>query len=231
MDHSDKLQSKLKVLIIGSNSCIAQALITELEQTHQVVTLSREQTDYSEASLAQHYRQFATIGVFDRIICCTGILHDQQVSPEKNLKQVNAPGLAHYFQVNTIVPMLCLKHFHSLLDRKNGAVFACLSAMVGSIKDNRAGGWYGYRSSKAALNMLVKTTAIEVARSNKTASIVAIHPGTTISDLSAPFAGNVSKEKYYTPQQSAKRIISVMANLSSKDSGAFLNWNGEPLPW
>ena len=222
---------KPNALVIGSNGTIASALIEELARTHRVATLSRQQTDYTEPSLQKVSEELSALGGFDRIICCVGILQDSEVSPEKNLKQVTAAGLAHYFQVNSKVPMLCLKHFHALLSRKQPSVFACLSAMVGSIEDNQLGGWYGYRSSKAALNMLLKTTAIEVARTNKNARIVAIHHGTTVSALSAPFAANVKQENYYTPQQSASRIIKVMQELGSEDNGRFFNWNGEQLPW
>lgn len=222
---------KPNALVIGSNGAIAQALIELLGQTHQVATLSRQNTDYSEASLQEAFRGFSSLGDFDYIICCAGVLKDEIVRPEKNSKQVTAQGLAHYFQINSIVPMLCLKHFHPLLSRKKASVFVCLSAMVGSIEDNHLGGWYGYRSSKAALNMLIKTTAIEVARSNKNARIIAVHPGTTVSELSAPFAANVKQGNYYTPRKSASRILKVMTKLDSQDTGSFFNWNGEKLPW
>lgn len=223
--------NKPNALVIGSNGTIGKALIEQLSATHQVATLSRQKTDYSESSLQEAAREFAALGDFDRIVCCIGVLQDSLVSPEKNLNQVTAAGLEYYFKVNTILPMLCLKYFHSLLSRQRTSVFACLSAMVGSIEDNKLGGWYGYRSSKAALNMLVKTTAIEVARVNKNARIIAVHPGTTESELSAPFAANVKQENYYTPTQSANRIVSVMQQLGKDDSGSFYNWNGAKLPW
>ena len=222
---------KPHALVIGSRGAIAQALIEQLGETHTVVTLSRQHTDYSEQSLEKLSREYAALGEFDRIVCCTGTLQDSQVSPEKNLKQVSAEGLQHYFEINTILPMLCLKHFHPLLSRHSTSVFACLTALVGSIEDNHLGGWYGYRSSKAALNMLVRNTAIEVGRFNKSARIVAIHPGTTISELSAPFAANVKPGKYYTPNQSASRIIKVMQQQANQSSGGFFNWDGHRLPW
>ena len=222
---------KPNALVIGSNSAIAKALIELLGTTHRVATLSRQHTDYSESSLQQAFRKFSELGDFDRIICCVGVLQNSIASPEKNLNQITAEGLEHYFRINSIIPMLCLKHFHPLLSRRSTSVFACLSAMVGSIEDNRLGGWYGYRSSKAALNMLVKTTAIEVARSNKNARVVAIHPGTTVSELSAPFSSNVKQQNYYSPQKTASRIVKVMQELGSEDNGLFFNWNGEKLAW
>ena len=222
---------KPNALVIGSNGTIGRALFEQLAQTHRVSTLSRQQTDYTELSLQEHFRELSALGDFDRIVCCVGVLHDTSVSPEKNLQQVSAAALQHYFQINSIIPMLCLKVFHPLLSRQNASVFTCLSAMVGSIGDNRLGGWYGYRSSKAALNMLVKTTAIEITRTNKNARIIAVHPGTTVSELSAPFAANVAQDNYYTPQQSATRIIKIMDRLRAEDSGKFFNWNGDTLPW
>jgi NAD(P)-dependent dehydrogenase (short-subunit alcohol dehydrogenase family) len=118
-----------------------------------------------------------------------------------------------------------------LLDKSEPSQFAFLSAMVGSIGDNRLGGWYGYRSSKAALNMIVKTASIEVSRSNKMAAFAVIHPGTTIGSLSKPFASGIPKNKYYTAEQSASRILSLTESLTPEQSGSFFNWDGSHLPW
>lgn len=218
-------------LIIGANSAIGRAMADALWETHNLYTLSRDDTDYSESSLASFAETLEKRGPFHRIINCIGTLHDNVVQPEKSLKQLDAAKLAHYYQINTILPALCIKHFHHLLDRDEPSVFASLSAMVGSIGDNRLGGWYGYRSSKAALNMIVKTASLEVRRVNKQAAIVAIHPGTTVSDLSAPFAKNVQRDKYYTPAQSATRILHVLSEVTPADTGAFLNWDGGRIEW
>ncbi|MDB4511975.1 SDR family NAD(P)-dependent oxidoreductase [Arenicella sp.] len=217
--------------MIGSNGTIGAAIVQQLSNDYSVQTLSQTDTDYSNTSLTEHFERLSKIGRFEVIICCIGVLHDDIVSPEKNLKDIDADRLAHYFKINSILPMLCLQKFTPLLSADPYSVFACLSAMVGSTTDNQLGGWYGYRSSKAALNMLVKNTAIEVARSNRKTSIIAIHPGTTVGDLSAPFAKNIDPKKYYTPEQSATRIINVMQSVTPQQSGQFFNWNGENIPY
>ncbi len=217
--------------MIGSNGAIGAAMVKELSKTKTVETLSQTDTDYSSASLSAHFKRLNKLGHFEVIICCIGTLHDDVVRPEKNLKDIDAERLAHYFRVNSILPMLCIQKFVPLLSRDTPSVFACLSAMVGSINDNELGGWYGYRSSKAALNMLIKTSAIEVSRSNPNANIIAIHPGTTMGSLSAPFANNIKLEKYYTPEQSAARISKVMQSMSRQQSGQFFNWDGSNIPY
>ena len=153
------------------------------------------------------------------------------MSPEKRLSQLNTDALTEYFRINTVIPSLCLRFFHKLLDKQSSSKFVFLSAMVGSIGDNQLGGWYGYRSSKAALNMMVKTASIEVKRSNKKACLAVIHPGTTQGPLSKPFSAGVSKDKYYTPAQSAQRIIELSESLEAEQTGQFFNWDGSLLPW
>ena len=229
--------AKRNALVIGSNGTIGKAINTELADDFNVFTLSQTDTDYSSESLAQHQVKLAAHGSFHRIVCCIGVLHNEALRPEKSLTQIDADKLAAYFRINSILPMLCLQSFIPLLAKSDpaqpdkNAVFACLSAMVGSIEENQLGGWYGYRSSKAALNMLIKTTAIEVARKNKNAVIAAIHPGTTIGNLSDPFKKNINKLKYYSPDCSAKRICDVMENLTEKQSGDFFNWDGSRIAW
>lgn len=218
-------------LVIGANGTIGKAICSELSASGELHTLSREQTDYSEASLIEHTARLNALGKFDNIICCIGTLHNEIVAPEKKLADITAEKLSEYYRVNTILPALCLKYFSPLLVKESDSSFVFLSAMVGSIQDNKLGGWYGYRSSKSALNQLIKTASVEVRRSNKKACLAAIHPGTTQGPLSKPFAANVAEGKYYTPQQSAQRIIAVMRSLSADQSGAFLNWDGSPIPW
>lgn len=222
---------KRKALVIGSNGTIGSAICSLLESEYDVVKISRKNSDFSEESLQQHALQLSESRSFSRIICCIGVLHDDVVSPEKSLKQIQVDKLQHYFYVNSILPALCIKYFHQILDKSTPSSFACLSAMVGSTKDNHLGGWYGYRASKAALNSLVKTSSIEINRTNKKACLIAIHPGTTVGDLSAPFAKNVKPEKYYTPVQSAQRILQVMDSLSARQSGNFYNWDGNLIDW
>jgi len=218
-------------LVIGSQGTIGQAIVSELEKSYKVIALSRADTDYSAQSLEHHAERLKQTSPFTVIVCCIGVLHDETVFPEKSLKDIDAKRLLHYFHINSVLPMLCLQKFVGLLDKKSNSVFACLSAMVGSIADNELGGWYGYRSSKAALNMLVKNTSIEVKRNNKSASIIAIHPGTTIGKLSKPFASNIDPKKYYAPDLSAKRIVNVIEAIEPQQSGRFFNWDGEDIAY
>lgn len=225
------MNKKSNALVIGSSGAIGKALATELKMNYEVQTISRETSDYSERSLSSHSQALRESGAYRLIICCIGSLHTDKIQPEKRLDDLNAEQLRATYQVNTILPALCLRFFHDLLDQGTPSAFVVLSAMVGSITDNRLGGWYGYRSSKAALNMIIKTASIEITRTNKQATIAAIHPGTTISPLSQPFSSRVPKGKYYTPQQSARRIIEVAETLTPDRSGAFLNWDGTQIAW
>lgn len=225
------LSMNRKALIIGSNGTIGKALLETLSTGYDVRALSRQDTDYSDASLERIATNLAKDGPFQLIVCCIGVLHNEVLKPEKRLSQLDAGVLAEYFRINTIVPSLCLKHFCGLLDKQQTATFVALSAMVGSISDNNLGGWYGYRSSKAALNMMVKTASIEVTRSNKHSCLLAVHPGTTMGALSKPYSSRVSKDKYYSALQTATRISALVDNVTAADSGHFLNWDGLELAW
>ncbi len=228
--------TKKRALLIGANGTIGSALAGHMRDQYELYTLSRVDTDYSEASLESITRGYneMTRGdgrAFSTIICCVGTLHNDVVAPEKRLSQLNAAALAEYYRINTIIPALCLRFFHTLLDKNAPSQFVFLSAMVGSIGDNNLGGWYGYRSSKSALNQIVRTGAIEVKRGNKNASLAVIHPGTTIGPLSKPFASGISKDKYYTPVQSAERILRLTQSITAEQSGCFFNWDGSQIPW
>jgi NAD(P)-dependent dehydrogenase (short-subunit alcohol dehydrogenase family) len=223
-----------RTLIIGANGTIGSALVRYLRQQSdhtELYTLSRENCDYTEDSFKQHATRLKDAGTFRSIIICIGSLHNQIVTPEKRLSQLSAEVLQEYFRINTILPSLCIKHFARLLDKTQPSQMVALSAMVGSIADNQLGGWYGYRSSKAALNMIFKTASIEISRSNKMACLATIHPGTTQGPLSKPFASGVSNDKYYTPDQSAERIWSLTKGLQAQQTGSFFNWDGSILPW
>lgn len=226
-------EEQKNVLLIGANGTIGAALadLISSDRSTKLYKLSRDDTDYSEESLADHANTLKLAGVFSQIICCIGTLHNDVVSPEKRLAHLSQDVLSQYFQINTILPALCIKHFVGLLDKQNSSQFIALSAMVGSIGDNQLGGWYGYRSSKAALNMMIKTASIEVARSNKKVCLAVVHPGTTQGPLSKPFAGGVSKDKYYTPAQSAERIWTLSKELTASQTGSFFNWDGSKLEW
>ncbi|MEM1411618.1 MAG: SDR family NAD(P)-dependent oxidoreductase [Pseudomonadota bacterium] len=160
-----------------------------------------------------------------------GILHESGVRPEKSLTQLKRSALQRVFDINAFAPLLLAQAVLPLTPRQAPTHFAALSAMVGSIGDNRIGGWYAYRASKSALNQLLKTLAIEGRRTHPGLCVTSIHPGTTDTDLSKPFQGNVPEGKLYTPAQSAARILRVVCAGRPENSGRFMNWNGQALPW
>ena len=165
------------------------------------------------------------------MINCIGILHDGEMQPEKSLRQINSEQLLRYFQVNSIGAMLLFKYIQPLLKHGDRSIIATISAKVGSIGDNQSGGWYGYRASKAALNMFIKTTSIEYKRTCPQAIVVALHPGTTDTKLSLPFQRNVPPEKLFSVDQTVAQLLKVIDKLKSDDSGEFFAWDGSRLPW
>ncbi len=182
-----------------------------------------------EAAAARIAERLQTGSALRLVIDATGFLHGAGFEPEKSLRQLDPAHMAHAFAVNAIGPALLMKHFLPLLARSGKAVFATLSAKVGSIGDNRLGGWYSYRASKAALNQLVHTAAIELTRRQPQAICVALHPGTVATALSSPFSK--SGLDVQTPEVAAARLLSVIDGLTAADSGGFFNHHGEALPW
>jgi NAD(P)-dependent dehydrogenase (short-subunit alcohol dehydrogenase family) len=168
----------------------------------------------------------AVPGPVSRLIITTGMLHDGQQSPEKSWRDLDAARLMRSFAVNTVAPMIVAKHFIPLLPRRERAVIAFLSARVGSISDNRTGGWHGYRASKAALNMMVKNLGIELARSHPEAIVVALHPGTVDTAMSKPFQAGVAPGKLFTPAVAAAHLLRVIDTLTPDDSGGHFAWDG-----
>jgi NAD(P)-dependent dehydrogenase (short-subunit alcohol dehydrogenase family) len=165
------------------------------------------------------------------VIHCSGILHEPGLKPEKSLHQCKPNTLRRLFEVNSIGPLMTAQQVIPLIPTKRPTHFAALSAMVGSISDNRLGGWYGYRASKAALNQFLRTLSIECRRTHPDLCITAIHPGTTDTALSAPFQSNVKPGKLYTPEQSAARILEVVLAGTPEESGRFVSWDGSQLPY
>ena len=168
-------------------------------------------------------------GPVDLVIVATGMLHEGGHGPERALREIDADRLARSFAINAIGPALVLRHFAPLLPRHGRSAIALLSARVGSISDNRSGGWYGYRASKAALNMLVRTAAIEIARTRPEALCVALHPGTVDTALSAPFQGSVAPERLFTPGFAAERLLAVLDALGPAASGRCYGWDGAEI--
>lgn len=167
----------------------------------------------------------------DFVINAAGILHEHDLQPEKSLSQCQQDSLMRLFQVNSVGPLMLARAVIPLMPKNRLGHFAVLSAMVGSIGDNRLGGWYGYRASKAALNQFMRTLAVECRRSHPQLCITAIHPGTTDTALSQPFQTNVRPGKLYTASQSAARILQEVSASNAEQSGHFINWDGAPIPW
>ncbi len=168
----------------------------------------------------------------DLIINCAGLLHDSaRMQPEKRLADVSAASLQRSYAVNAIGPLLIAKHFESLLPRHDRCVFANLSARVGSIGDNRLGGWYAYRASKAAQNMITRNLSIELYRRARGIVCVALHPGTVDTRLSRPFQSNVSENQLFSPDRAACQLLSVIDGLRCEANGRFFAWDAKPIPW
>lgn len=166
----------------------------------------------------------------DLIVNCVGILDTENGRPEKSLRDISVRQLTEYFAVNSMITPLLAKVFRPLLRSKEISLFASISAKVGSIGDNRLGGWYGYRASKAALNMFVKNISLEFSQHKIPCVVLAIHPGTTETSLSKAYISR-SKLKIHSPLETAKNILSVMDKSSLADSGKFLDWQGVEMPW
>ncbi|MEP4051508.1 MAG: SDR family NAD(P)-dependent oxidoreductase [Litorimonas sp.] len=235
----------LRCVVVGSSGGIGAALTEQLVQTDQVArihALSRSGRSHpspkvanltfdfmDEDSLIAAAQSLQEVGPIDLILVATGLLQGEGISPEKNLRALSHDGLAKSFEINTIGPAMTAKYFVPLLRRDEKAVFAALSARVGSISDNRLGGWYAYRASKAALNMVIKTLAIEISRRFKKQIIVGLHPGTVDTNLSKPFQGNVPEGKLFTADYSAEKLLSVVDGLSGADSGNLFDWAGKQI--
>jgi NAD(P)-dependent dehydrogenase (short-subunit alcohol dehydrogenase family) len=236
-----ELEESALVLIIGASGGLGRALMDEVVArwpSAELMGLSRRSTpaldlldESSIVSAACHVQTSlqASGRHLALIVDATGWLHGCGWMPEKSWRQLDPAHLAHQFAVNATGPALLMKHFLPLLPRHKRAVFATLSAKVGSIGDNNLGGWWGYRAAKAALNQFVRTASIELARSHPQAICVALHPGTAETALSQPFSR--SGLSVVAPEAAAKRLLLVINGLRCEHTGGFFNHSGEPLPW
>lgn len=223
-----------KALVVGSRGGLGSAFMNHLKADPQCAGawgLGRETVPsvdfHDELSLPAAAQALAGEAPFQLIIVATGVLHTDRASPEKRLADLSLSALEEVFRVNVFGPALVLRHFAPLLDRQHGRM-ALLSAKVGSIGDNRLGGWYSYRASKAALNMVVRTAAIELRRTHPGATLAALHPGTVKSALSRPFRGD---EIGRDAAAASADMLGVIAGLSPEDSGGFFAYDGQRLPW
>jgi NAD(P)-dependent dehydrogenase (short-subunit alcohol dehydrogenase family) len=223
-----------RALVIGSSGTIGSAFLELLENDpacSEVTGINRNSEnpiDYQDLTSIEAAAQgLAEKSPFQLIINTIGVLHSSDWMPEKKLDDLNPAQLQTLMQVNAIGPGLTIKSFSKLLDPA-GSVMASLSAKVGSIEDNRLGGWYSYRASKAALNMLIKTAAIELARTKPNITLIALHPGTVNSRLSQPFKG---QQIGRPPLDAARDMLNVLLSVDKEDSGTFISYAGERLPW
>ena len=230
-------------VVIGASGGIGRALTRQIVATGRfgaVHALSRSGDDAplgaidgridleDEASIAAAAARLETAPRL--VIVASGRLHGRGLTPEKALRMLDPAAMHQAFAVNTIGPALVAKHFTPLFQREGRSVFAALSARVGSISDNRLGGWHSYRASKAALNMLIATIAIELARTRPAALCVGLHPGTVDTGLSKPFQGGVPGERLFTAAHSAAALLQVIDGLTPPDSGGLFAWDGARIP-
>lgn len=231
------MENKLKnIAVIGAAGGIGSAFAKILASEYLDANLNffsrsgSSAIDYSsEASIASAAALASAQGPLDLIIVCNGLLHGADIMPEKSLKELSAEKFHRVFEANTIVPALIAKHFIPMLNNQTPSVFAALSARVGSISDNQLGGWYAYRASKAALNMIIKNAAIETARFNKQAIIVGLHPGTVDTNLSKPFQKGIPQNKLFSPEECALNLLNVMNALTPAQSGKCFAWDGQEI--
>ncbi|MEP3332203.1 SDR family NAD(P)-dependent oxidoreductase [Sedimentitalea sp.] len=218
-----------RALVIGASGGIGTAIVNQLATRGVDVTgLSRKRDGLDVTDMTSVDRLLvAQTGPFDLIFVATGILAPNGDSPEKSLDQIDGARMAEIMAVNCIGPALILRHVPRLLPRKERAVVAVLSARVGSIGDNRLGGWYAYRASKAAANQILRTAAIEIGRSHRDAAVVALHPGT----VETRFTRNYPADSKVKPEAAAENLLRVIDDIGPAQSGRFFDWAGKEVPW
>ena len=243
------LHANANTAVIGASGGIGRAFVNWLaddDRVDSVYAFSRSPVDWGnrarvhgatldltdEASIQAASELATAHSPLDLVIVASGILHrDPDIKPEKSMREVDSQALADVFAINTIGPTLVAKHFLPKLRRKHKTVFAALSARVGSISDNRLGGWASYRMSKAALNMMVRTMAIEQARRLPESVVVALHPGTVDTALSQPFTQGVNSSSLFSPTSAAEKLLQVVDGSRPEDSGGFFAYDRSPIEY
>ena len=246
MSQLKSFPEELNVAVIGASGGIGSEFVRQLaddERVASVSALARSPHDQvtgkirpgtidicDEASVRDAASEAARDRELDLVIVATGILHHgDAIQPEKSIRDIEADAMMHVLRINTVGPALVARHFLPHMRRDAKSVFAALSARVGSIGDNRLGGWVSYRSSKAALNMMLKTLSIEHARGFPESVIAGLHPGTVDTQLSAPFQRRVPEGKLFTPSKSVQHMLSVIDSLVPADSGGVFAWDGSRI--
>lgn len=236
---------KLNIAIIGASGGLGKAFINELANRQDVeniyafarsdISFAIDKVTFANIDLTfedtiQAAAELTTdTGPLDLVIVATGILHTDNLSPEKSIRDLTSQKMHEVYQINTVGPALVGKYFIPKLAKHSRAVFAALSARVGSIQDNLYGGWYAYRASKAALNMVVRNFSIELGRMHKQMIFVSLHPGTVDTKLSKPYQKSAGKDQIFSPEYSAQKLLQVIDNLNFEDSGSFLAWDGKKI--
>lgn len=247
MTHFNSFDAPLTVAVFGASGGIGSAMIERLlrdDRVEEVLAFSRSAPSMSapedktlscypvdvadELSIATAAQSLQGKRL-DLVIVATGLLHQPEISPEKSLNGLSEDSFQQLMSVNALAPLMIAKHLQPLMQPRQKTVFAALSARVGSISDNRLGGWYSYRASKAALNMLLKTLAIETRRRNPQQIIVGLHPGTVDTALSKPFQKNVKPGALFTADDSARYLLNVIDGLSAEQSGGIFDWKGREI--
>ncbi|MCY4006812.1 MAG: SDR family NAD(P)-dependent oxidoreductase [Rhodobacteraceae bacterium] len=234
-----------RIAVIGSSGAIGNALTVQLAQLHPdgvVYAIARQPVRFPQGNIAPYLlkplneegiaaasKAVTEEGLLDLVIVATGLLHEGVTQPEKSLRDLSPQKFMRLFEVNTILPAIVAKHFIPKLRSDGRAIFAALSARVGSISDNHLGGWYAYRASKAALNMIIRNAALETSRRRDNVIVVGLHPGTVDSKLSQPFQSAVPKSKLFSPNSSATSLIAVLNELTANDSGHCFAWDGSRI--
>jgi len=236
----ESFRTPLRALVFGASGGLGAAFVDLLAAHPRVASVQaaarRAAAPWSfaledETSIATVAAAAAAGGPLDLVLVATGMLHAEGLRPEKTWRSLEPSALARAFAINATGPALIAKHTLGLLRRDAKSVFACLSARVGSIEDNRLGGWHAYRASKAALNMLVRSCAVELRQRNAGALCVALHPGTVDTRLSKPFQSGVEPAKLFTPRRSASALLGVLDRLTPADSGRLWAFDGQPIPF
>ncbi|CAJ1775673.1 SDR family NAD(P)-dependent oxidoreductase [Aeromonas veronii] len=235
------------IVVIGASGGIGAALVTHwlAAGVGPVIAISRQPApagasspalhwlccDYSDEQMATAVARIAELAPRPhRVVICNGILHQGEIQPEKRLEAINLDAMTRLYQTNALLPLRWISQLLPLFGREP-CTLAVLSARAGSIGDNRAGGWYGYRASKAALNMLLRCAAIELARRAPGVKLLAFHPGTVDTQLSRPFHANVPAGNVQSPELVADHLINLMNRLQPDGELSFLDWQGKPIEW